>query len=515
MRQALGGAQLSNQAGRRCMSCWGGTRCPIIPADEASCVAVIVRWTGLLIGAGAALALGLLPLLLAPDALQVQRAAVAGAVALLMIVWWCTGALPMALTACVPLLAWPLLGVSGGGAVADLRLAAEPFFDSYTGLYLGGMTIGVAMESSGLHRRIALRVMHIIGTSPARLLLGVLVATALVSAWISNTATAVMMLPIASALVLQMEGTASKRGLPAFATASLLAVAYGANVGGIATKIGSATNSIFAGHWERTSGTPLAFLTYSLAAVPFLLLFLPLVWWVLWRVARRDAVDAEAADTALREQLAALGKMGGAEKRTALLFTCACALWIFGDLLRPALNAACAWNLEAKHYEALVSLSVATVLVLLRCVSWPLFRSMPFSALLLLGGSFSMAAGLKAGGATEAAAAGFSELMGTTASLQMLVTAAAAVLLSALASNTATITLLVNVLPLKLPLMLVATFGCSCDFMLPAGTPPNAIVYSTGRVPLRTMLACGWRLDLAAILVLWAYGCFVIQPWFG
>lgn len=474
-----------------------------------------VGWRGLAIGVLAALCTAWLPVLLVPGDASVRSAAASGAVAVLMIAWWCSECLPIALTSCIPLAAWPLMGVSGKGFVADIDIAASPFFDAYSWLYLGGMSIGVAMESTGLHRRIALRVMAGIGTSPRRLLLGVLVATALVSAWISNTATAVMMLPIALALVHQLESTGTHGRLPRFGAAALLAVAYGSNVGGIATKIGSATNSIFAGHYERVTGTPLGFLEYSLAAVPFLVVFLPLVWWVLWRTARRDKIDAPAVEGALRQQLALLGPMNVCERRTAVVFGSACVLWVSGDAVRPWLNYAMDWSLASKHYEATVSVLAGVVLILMRCVSWKLFRSMPFSALLLLGGSFSMAAGLKAGGATEVLGKVFAGWLDTTASLQILVAATAAVLLSALASNTATITLLVNVLPTKLPLLLVATIGSSCDFMLPAGTPPNAIVYGTGRIPLRTMLACGWQLDVLAILLLWGYGVVFLVPCFG
>ncbi len=435
-------------------------------------------------------------------------------VALLMVVWWSAAVLPLWVTSCIPLLAWPLLGLTEHGLPADIVLAASPYADAYSVLYLGGMVLGVALESTGLHRRIALHVLKLVGATPQRLILGLLLATALVSAWISNTATTVMMLPIALALCREI----SERGgadTPRLHAALLLAVAYGSSVGGIATKIGSATNSIAAGAWEQRTGAPLPFLDYSLLALPFTLLLLGVVWRVLAGYARRDRFPATAPRDALERELATLGPLAAREARTAVVFTVAVLLWMLGDVLRPELQALMGLTLASRHYEALVSALAASAVLLSGCCRWKHLRAMPFSALLLLGGSFSMAAGLEASGLTRFAATGLTQILDGSVWLDTAIVAVTAVFLSAIASNTATITLLSGVLPARLPLHFTACFGSSCDFMLPAGTPPNAIVHSTGLVPMRAMLSCGWKLDLAAVLLLVLYGALVVAPWWG
>lgn len=438
----------------------------------------------------------------------------AGMVALLMVVWWSAAALPLWVTSCIPLLAWPLLGLTEKGFAADVALAASPYADAYSVLYLGGMVLGVALESTGLHRRIALHVLRQVGATPQRLILGLLLATALVSAWISNTATTVMMLPIALALCREI----SSRGggdSPRLHAALLLAVAYGSSVGGIATKIGSATNSIAAGAWEQRTGAPLPFFDYSLMAVPFTVLMLGVVWRILAGHARHDRSHAVAPREALANELAALGPLRGREARTALVFSVAVLLWMLGDVLRPEVQFLTGIKLASRHYEAIVSALAASAVLFSGCCRWKHLRDMPFSALLLLGGSFSMAAGLEAAGLTRFAATGLTHILDGSVWLDTAIVALTAVVLSAIASNTATITLLAGVLPARLPLHLTACFGSSCDFMLPAGTPPNAIVHSTGLVPMRAMLTCGWKLDLAAVLLLVVYGALVIAPWCG
>ncbi|HEX8821181.1 MAG TPA: SLC13 family permease, partial [Archangium sp.] len=220
------------------------------------------RRVGLLAGPLAAAAL-----LLVPSGLHTvpglgHRPAAAAAVAAWMALWWFTEAVPMAWTALLPLVLFPTLGVFDTGSLpAALGHAAQPYVDPYIFLFLGGMALGAALEQWNLHRRIALIIMRAIGTAPQRLLLGMLVATASVSLWISNTATAVMMVPIGMALIAQLE-TSEGRRLGHFGAALMLGVAYGSNVGGIGTKIGSPTNSVFAGVASRRLGVEVGFVEY-------------------------------------------------------------------------------------------------------------------------------------------------------------------------------------------------------------------------------------------------------------
>ncbi|MGH9465515.1 MAG: SLC13 family permease, partial [Thermoanaerobaculia bacterium] len=231
---------------------------------------------GLLLGLTAFAALAFLdsPLRQTP---QGPRPAHAAAVVALMAIWWVTEALPIHWTACVPLVCFPLLGVFGEGISADLARSAAAYVDPYIFLFAGGLAIAAAMQQWSLHRRIALTVMARIGTAPPRLLLGVLAATAFVSLWISNTAAAAMMFPIGLALIGELEAEHGRR-LTHYGMALMLAIAYGANLGGIGTKIGTAPNLQFAGFMERL-GEVVSFAAFLAVGLPFVLLFLPIVWW--------------------------------------------------------------------------------------------------------------------------------------------------------------------------------------------------------------------------------------------
>lgn len=443
-----------------------------------------------------------------------HRPAYAAAVALLMAVWWFTEAIPIAITACMPLLLFPLFGVFGGGVFADAKRAAAPFTDAYIFLFLGGMVIGAAMEQWGLHRRVALYIMRSIGAEPRRLLLGVLIATASVSLWISNTATAVMMVPIAMALIRQLEAAHGGRRLLAYGGSLMLAVAYGSNVGGIGTKIGTGTNSIFAGFISEKLHYDISFLRYIALGLPFVVIFLPLVWWALWRVGRSDAPSETHGREVLDRELLALGPWSGKEKLVATVFMLAAICWIFGDPLRAVTQThvehALAFKPLGKHYEAAVAMSAALALVVTRGVSLRAVLGIPWGTLLLLGGSFAMAAGIEGSGLSGWVSIQLEPVSRLPLAGQLALASGATVLLSAIASNTATINLMLNVLPRSLVILGASSIAASCDFALPAGTPPNAIVFGSGYVRLPVMMKTGAFLDLAAVAVVTAYGLWYL-----
>ncbi len=434
-----------------------------------------------------------------------HRPAFAAAVALLMAVWWFTEAIPIHFTALLPLVAWPLLGVFGGGVASDAGRTAAEFLNAYTFLFLGGMAIGAAMEHWSLHRRVALHIMVRIGASPRRLLLGMLVATGAVSMWISNTATAVMMLPIALAVIAQLEARAGRK-LGAYASALVLAVAYAANVGGIGTKIGTATNSIFVGFLATRMQYELSFVEYLAVGVPFVLLFTPVLWLVLWRSGRRDAPADVAGRDLLRQELDALGPMSVKEHLVARVFVAAAALWILADPLRALLAPLLPAGFAGRHYEAVVAMGAAAALAARGGLPVAALKRIPVSALLLLGGSFAMAAGLEGSGLSSWMGAQLEPLAALPVAAQLLLATAATVALSAIASNTATVNLMLTLLPRSVPLLATVAMAASCDFALPAGTPPNAIVFGSGYVRLPVMMRLGVVLDVLATLALWAYG---------
>ncbi len=450
-----------------------------------------------------------------------SRAMRAGAVAALMAVWWIGEALPIHWTACAPLVLFPLLGVFGGGALDDLRQTALPYLDPYIFLFAGGMAIAAAMQQWNLHRRIALAVMRAIGVQPARLLLGSLAATAFVSLWISNTATAAMMFPIGLAVIAQLEAQAGGRRLAHYGMAIMLSIAYGSNVGGIGTKIGTAPNALFSGFLERM-GRDITFLQFMAVGLPFVLMFLPVVWLALWRIGRRDQLGAVAGGQAVEREWAKLGPVAPEERWVLAVFLAAAALWMAGkpltDLVRERFPAA-----GAGHVEGGIAVAAALVLLALRPRGQALLhpRSLlrvPWSALVLLGGGFALAAGVQGSGLSRAMAERLHVLGDLPPFAQVLVAGLVTVAISAVASNTASITVMLVVLrdavspEILTTVLFAATIASSCDFALPAGTPPNAIVFGSGYVTIPRMARTGAILDLLAALLAAAW-CWAVVPW--
>ncbi len=448
--------------------------------------------------------------------------ALAAAVTLLMAVWWIGEAVPMWLTACVPLAVYPFTRVHGEGFGANLWGAFVPYVDPYIFLFLGGMGIAAAMEQWNLHRRIALAIMQRVGVAPARLLLGVLAATAVVSLWISNTATAAMMLPIGLAVIHELERQTGRR-LADFGCAVMLAIAYGANVGGMGTKIGTVPNAQISGFLLEQRGIDLSFAQFLMIGLPFVLAFLPIVWATLWRLGRADAPADALGRAALAAERGRLGPLQRGERVVLFVFVATAALWIAGkplaSWLKPRIGA---FELGTSHVEAGAALLAATVLVLWRVQARPVlapraFRTLHWDALLLLGGGFSMAAAIEASGLSLWLGAQLAALRALPPFAQVALASLATVTLSAFASNVATTAVMLPILlssvsPAHANTALVAAaLASSCDFALPAGTPPNAIVFGSGYVKVPVMARTGAALDLLAALIVSAW-CWWVVP---
>jgi sodium-dependent dicarboxylate transporter 2/3/5 len=445
------------------------------------------------------------------------------AVAVLMLIWWLSEALPIHVTACVPLVAYPLLGIFGGGLAEDARRAALPYVHPYIFLFLGGMSIAAAMQQWGLHRRVALAIMRAIGTQPARLLFGFLAATASVSLWISNTATATMMLPIGIAMIAQLESIGGGRRLEHYGAAIMLAIAYGANVGGIGTKIGTGTNTTFVAFLSQR-GVEISFLEYMVVGLPFVLLFLPCVWWVLWRLGRSDAPAGDAGREAMQAEWARLGPMQAGEKVVLGMFLLAGCLWIAAPGLTGLLRSCWpAWTLTSAHVEAAIAMGTAGVLLAWRvrgraALELGSLALVSWGTLVFMGGSLAMASGIEASGLSSWLAGQLTGLRELAPFAQVLIASSATVAISAFASNIAALSVMLNVLvgsvaPLYLNTTLfAATVAASCDFALPVGTPPNAIVFGSGYLTIGRMARTGVALD-AAGAVLAAAWCYLAVGW--
>ena len=448
------------------------------------------------------------------------RPAMAAAVAALMAIWWLTEAIPIYWTACLPIVLFPLLGVFGDDLASGLGSSLSPYFDPYIFLFAGGMAVAAAMQQWNLHRRIALGIMQGIGTDPKRLLAGVLAATAFISLWITNTATATMMMPIGVALIAQLKARSATR-LPNYGMAIMLAIAYGANIGGIGTKIGTAPNGQFAGFLERL-GKSVSFVQFLLVGLPFVLLMLPLIWGMLWRLGRKDGLAGDAREV-VRRALAALGAVQRPERIVAGVFLAAAALWILSkpivDELAPI---AAPWKLGTAHIEGGIAIAAALLLLCWRfrgrqVLEVQALGTVPWETLLLLGGGFAMASGIQRSGLSGWMGAQLSGIATLPPLAQIVLAAVATVALSAVASNTATIAVLLPVLKdaaapgVMTSVLFAATIAASCDFALPAGTPPNAIVFGSGYVRIPVMAKIGAQLDLVAALLA-ALWCWAVVP---
>lgn len=468
---------------------------------------------GLAGGTAAFLALAFLDSPLHHVADRGSRPAMAAAVAALMAVWWLTEALPIYVTACAPLVLFPLTGVMGGGAGDGLASTAGSYVGDYIWLFAGGMCIGAAMQQWGLDRRIALGIMRRVGTEPKRLLFGLLLATAFISMWISNTATAAMMVPIALAIVRQLERQSGVPRLAAFGGAVMMSVAYAANIGGIATKIGTAPNmqlcSVLSG-----MGVDVSFLQFAAIGLPFVALMLPAAWLVLWRSGRADAPAGAAAEETLDAEVRKLGRVSRGEWLVLSVFIGAASLWVFGKYAAEGLGS----GLRSSQIEGYTAILAALVLVAARAegrgvLGAKALREVPWETLLLLGGSFAMAAGIEKSGLSDWLALRLVVLRDMDPFPQVLATSVATIAITAVASNTATVAVLLPLLrnavapSQTLTVLFASTMASSCDFALPAGTPPNAIVFGSGYVSIPRMAKTGVVLDaIAAVLVaIWAY----------
>ena len=367
-----------------------------------------------------------------------SRPAMAAAVAALMAIWWLTEAIPIYWTACLPIVLFPLLGVFSDERTAGFAASISPYFDPYIFLFAGGMAVAAAMQQWNLHRRIALGIMEGIGTDPRRLLAGVLVATAFISLWITNTATATMMMPIGVALIAQLEVRSGHR-LRNYGMAIMLAIAYGSNLGGIGTKIGTAPNGQFAGFLERL-GRSISFIEFLLVGLPFVLVLLPLVWWMLWRLGRKDGLAGDAREVVVRE-LAALGAIQRPERIVAGVFLAAASLWIVSkpilDAVSPSLPG---FKLGTAHVEGGIAIAAALLLLCWRfrgrqVLEVKALGTVPWETLLLLGGGFAMAAGIQQSGLSAWMGAQLAGIANLPPLAQIVLAAVATVALSAVASS--------------------------------------------------------------------------------
>lgn len=431
----------------------------------------------------------------------------AAAVGVLMAVWWLTEAMPLAVTALLPLALFPLLGVS------PIRATAAAYGSDIIFLFMGGFILGLSMERWGLHRRIALSIVLAVGTGPERLVAGFLLASATLSMWISNTATAIILAPVAISVVglmMQKADAASVGTARNFATCLVLAVAYGASIGGAGTLIGSPPNLVVASFADTQLGCDISMLEWMRFGVPAMLVMLPLTWLLLTRIAfRMPAGSMDGGRDRILAERRALGPMSSAEKRIGMVFVAAALAW----MLRPQLAV---WLQLPWLNDASIAIGAALLLFMLpaadgqRIMNWGHAERLPWGVLLLFGGGLSLAHGLSSQQVDLFIADGFSRLGQVPLWLLIACGTTMAIFLSELASNTAIATTFAPVMAAAalglgipvMPLLIALGLGASYAFMLPVGTPPNAIAFGSGHVSVAQMARAGLMLNLMGIVLI-------------
>ena len=426
-----------------------------------------------------------------------------------MATWWSTEAIPVAATAFIPLASFPLLQVMPVKAVAQSYAHPTIF------LFMGAFVLALAVEKWSLHRRIALTVLSKTGTDGRKLILGFMLAAALLSMWMTNTSTAMMLLPIAAsvaAMVAEKSVGVSSADKRRFQVALLLALAYATTIGGMSTIIGTPPNVLLAGFVEETYGRQIAFFDWMLIGLPLALVLLPLGWLVLTRVAFRVDVPAspEAAEV-IRDMRIEMGVMSAPERRVGLLFLMVVALW----MSRKWLNTIS--GLEGLSDAGIVMAAALLLFVIpsekgsaSRLMDWEDVARLPWGVLILFGGGLALAA--QVSGSGLAVWLGESLLPVANLGTLVLIVAAAGlvVFLTELTSNLATTATFLPVIAAiaaqsgiePLVLCVPVTLAASCAFMLPVATPPNAIVFSSGVLTIPEMVRAGFFMNLVALLVL-------------
>ena len=429
-------------------------------------------------------------------------------------VWWITEAISIPVTALLPIILFPL---SGGLSLGETTAS---YGHKYIFLFLGGFILAIAIEKWNLHKRIALNIIKIVGTNVNRIILGFMVATASLSMWISNTATAVMILPVGIAIVLQLQdnpNTKVNENL-IFGKALMLAIAYSASIGGMATLIGTPPNLVLAGVVESTYNTEISFSQWFMFGFPLSIVLLVLCWVYLTKIAFKfEQKEFPGGKKEINKQLKELGKITHEEKIILLVFSLAAIAWICRSFLiskwLPAID------------DTIIAMIASVVLFIIpngkksaALITWPEAVKLPWGILLLFGGGMALASGFEVSGLAAWIGNQLTSLIGVSIFILLLVLIASVNFLTEITSNMATTAMLLpvlvalaTVLDVHPYLLLVsATLAASCAFMLPVATPPNAVVFGSGYLNIEDMVKKGIWMNIISIILVTLIVYFVL-----
>jgi len=455
-------------------------------------------------------------------------------IAVLMAIWWITEVVPLAITALLPVVLFPLFGVMNGKDVSST------YFNHVIFLFIGGFLVALAMQRWELHKRIAIRILLITGSSPARILLGFMLATSFLSMWISNTATAMMMVPILLSITKKMEDFIEEKELNRYTVGLLLGVAYSASIGGIATLVGTPPNLSFARIFQIMfpSAPEISFSTWFIYALPISITFFIITWIYLYAIYKpKKSIKAMKAVN-FKQQYKELGPATYEQKVVAVVFGALALLW----LTRAGLNIGSVdipgWSslFSSPTYinDGTVAIALSIILFIIpskndkgsRIMDWVTASKVPWNIVLLFGGGFALASAFKESGLSIWVGEQLSSIGGLHPIMIIAIIALTMTFLTELTSNTATTEMLLPVLAglsvtidvNPLLFMLPATISASMAFMLPVATPPNAIVFGSNKISVIEMAKTGIVLNLIGVIVItlityyWGSWVFGITP---
>ncbi len=448
-----------------------------------------------------------------------------GAMVLWMAIWWISEAVPIPVTSMLPLVLYPLLGITSMSAVANFY-GKDIIF-----LFIGGFLLALGVERSKLHNRIALMIVSRIGASPSRLILGTLLATGFLSMWINSTAAVLVMLPIGLSLVSTAPGHAK------LGAALALAVSYGASIGGMATPVGTPPNLVMVELWKQQfpDRPPLGFGQWMLFGVPYTLIFLLATWWLMTKVLFRMPGPASLDRGQIREQLKALGPATRDEKLAGLVFAITALLWITGDKIdfsdtvqfagwRKAIGLEAVGDPAVGMFGGLALFLIPSSVEKRGLLDWSFSETrIPWGVVLLIGSGFAIAGGIDASGLSATIGEALAHWRVGSDILQVGATAVSVTLLSELGSNTAVASLVLPILArtaevwniAPLTIMIPATLAATCGFMLPIASPMQAIAFSSGQLTVKQMVKAGVWMDIIGVLLLMVMWALIGTAVFG
>ena len=447
------------------------------------------------------------------------------AIAALMAIWWTTEALPLAITALLPLVLYPLFGILSTKQIAPTYMSSILF------LFIGGFLIALAMEKWNLHKRIALYIIRIFNGSPTQIILGFMIATAFLSMWISNTATTVMMVPIGLAIILKLEETFNKKITYTFSVALMLSIAYSASIGGIATLVGTPPNMTFIRLYEISfpNNPEISFGQWMKIGIPVMLTMLGICWFLLTKIIFKSNSELILNKEVVENEYQKLSHVSYEEKVVMGVFTLTACLWIFRKNLQLGSIEIPGWSslLPYPNHidDGTVAIFMAIFLFILpaktnetRLLDHTVFKRIPWDIILLFGGGFALAKGFQISGLSQFIGNKFSALEGVSLFLIIVLIAFGITFLTELTSNMSTTEMILPILASiatviqvdPLYLMIPATLSASCAFMLPVATAPNAIVFGSERVHMKEMIKAGIWLNLIGICVISILCAFIL-----